>query len=28
MPCSAQYSSQRIWLSCSLSPGALASTSS
>ena len=28
MPCSAQYCSQRIWLSCSLSPGALASTSS
>ena len=28
MPCAAQYCSQRIWLSCSLSPGALTSTSS
>ena len=27
MPCPAQYASQRIWLSCSLSPGALISTS-
>ncbi|MNS93615.1 hypothetical protein D3C72_1278000 [compost metagenome] len=28
MPCAAQYSSQRIWLSCSLSPGPFTSTSS
>ena len=27
MPCATQYASQRIWLSCSLSPGAFTSTS-